>query len=181
MITKEQIELLKKTIPFKWRVQRGFVDSNKQEWVSMIPYIDARDVQKQLDEVIGAMNWQDEYYTCKNTLFCRIGIYVSDKWMWKSGAGSESSFEKQKGEASDAFKRAALKWGINRDAYSVGQIYIKAKSYVDGSGKKQYQPMDRNTKLKGDSLNDFCNTKAKIEELPNFNLNEEDQSLKVLA
>ena len=176
---KDNIKKLRKTIPFKWRVQSGFT-SKGQDWVSLIPYVDARDVQEHLDNIVGVENWQDEYYSVKNTLVCKIGILVNGNWLWKSGAGSESSFSKQKGEASDAFKRAALKWGINRDAYVVGEVYVKAKSYVDNKGKKQYQPMNGDVKLKGESLNEFCNQKKNITELPNFTI-DEDSNLKELA
>ena len=178
---ENKLRKLKKTIPFKWRVQRGFKDNSNREWVSMIPYVDARDVQEHLDTILGPENWQDEYYPVKNTLMCKIGVLINNQWHWKSGAGTESQYEKQKGEASDAFKRAALKWGVNRDAYNVGEIYIGAKSYTDSKGKTQYQPMNGAVKLKGEKLYDYCNKKAKIEELPDFTIDSEDQALKELV
>ena len=170
------LELLKQIIPFKWRVQSTF-DFKGGKKARMIAYVDARAVQEKLDKVVGAENWQDEYYQVKNTLFCKIGILINDNWNWKSGAGVPSKTEKEKGEASDAFKRAGVKWGINRDAYSVETVNLPTKEW---NGK--FFPCDENGSfLKGDKLNQVCNTKAKIEEMPNYLILEEKEPLKQLA
>ena len=109
-----ELEDLKKEMPFKWRVQ-----SANQWGAQCVAYIDARDVQDMLDEVCGAENWQCKYSEHKGNLFCSIGICAVDsEWVWKSDCGTESNVEKQKGEASDAFKRAAVMWGIGRFLYS---------------------------------------------------------------
>ena len=159
-----EIEKLKKVIPFKWRVQSTFKTS-KGTKARLIAYVDARDVMEQLDKYLGAENWQDEYYQVKSTLFCKIGILINGTWVWKSGAGIESKTEKQKGEASDAFKRAGVKWGINRDAYSVGMVTLDTKEY----NGKHYPSLQGNF-LKGQYLNDYCNKVAKIEELDNYEI-----------
>ena len=119
-----KLEELKKEIPFKWRVQ-----SSNQYGASCVAYIDARDVQDLLDEVCGAENWQCKYSEHKGNLFCEIGIHIdnSNLWTWKSDCGTESNVEKQKGEASDAFKRAAVMWGIGRFLYSKEIIKLPVK------------------------------------------------------
>ena len=119
------LENLKKEIPFKWRVQ-----SSNQYGASCVAYIDARDVQDLLDEVCGQDGWQCKYSEHKGNLFCSIGILqpVMDKnteWVWKEDCGTESNVEKQKGEASDAFKRAAVMWGAGRFLYSKKIVKIK--------------------------------------------------------
>jgi hypothetical protein len=124
---------LKKEMPFKWRVQ-----STNQWGCTCVAYIDARDVQDLLDEVVGAANWQTKYSEHKGNLFCEIGIRTGETsnsmdWVWKSDCGTESQVEKQKGEASDAFKRAAVMWGIGRFLYSLG--IIKIKEVIDVKGK----------------------------------------------
>lgn len=130
------LEELKKEIPFKWRVQ----SANK--WgASCVAYIDSRDVQDLLDDVVGAENWQCRYSEHKGNLFCSIGIridqnkgtIIEDYWVWKSDCGTESNVEKQKGEASDAFKRAAVMWGIGRFLYSKEIIKLPVKQ--DDKGK----------------------------------------------
>ena len=158
-----QIKTLKKTIPFKWRVQSEIKD---KPLVRMIAYVDARDVAEQLDNIVGPQNWTDSYQDVKGNLFCSIGINVNGTWVYKSDCGVASRTEKEKGESSDAFKRAAVKWGINRDAYKVGMLDIPAKEF---SGKKY--PCDATGKfLNGQALYDFCNDLAKISELENYDL-----------
>ena len=158
-----KISNLKKTIPFKWRVQS---EIKNKLLVRMIAYVDARDVAEQLDNIVGPENWTDNYKDVKGSLFCSIGINVDGVWVYKSDCGVASRTEKEKGESSDAFKRAAVKWGINRDAYKVGMLDITAKEF---SGKKY--PCDPTGKfLKGQALYDYCNDLAKISELENYDI-----------
>ena len=117
-----KLEDLKKEIPYKWRVQ-----STNEYGSTYVAYIDARDVQDIFDEVCGQTGWQVEYKEHKGNLFASIGIFDTDSmgWIWKSDCGTESNVEKQKGEASDAFKRAAVMWGVGRFLYSLKIIKIK--------------------------------------------------------
>ena len=125
---------------YRWKIQ----NFNKAKTSGMaVPYFDARDAENRLDEVCGNGGWQDEYYQVKDTLFCRIGIKVGDEWIWKSGAGVEKKSWnddddiKLKGEASDAFKLACVKWGIFRDVYSIKSIWfnLKDKKPLDEEGR----------------------------------------------
>jgi hypothetical protein len=91
-----------------------------------------------LDETVGAENWQCEYYECKNTLFCKVSVLIDrgerfNEWVWKDNAGAPSNMEAQKGEASDAFKRACFCWGIGRSLYTAPRIFV----YADKCGKIQ--------------------------------------------
>ncbi len=111
---------LKKEIPYKWKVQTA------KEWgCDCVAYIDARDVMDMLDEVVGPENWQDRYEQVDKSLFCHLSIRVGDEWITKSDCGMPSNMEAEKGEASDAFKRAAVKWGVGRFLYSLGMVKIK--------------------------------------------------------
>lgn len=116
--------------------------------VELLLYKDARVDQNILDKTVGAENWQCKYYECKNTLFCKVGINVCrdagtgyHEWVWKSNAGAPSNMEAQKGEASDAFKRACFTWGIGRELYTAPRIFVygdKCKSLKQGkNGKMQ--------------------------------------------
>lgn len=114
--------------------------------VELLLYKDARCDMRILDETVGSQNWQCEYYEHKNTLFCRVGILcewadATSSWVWKSNAGAPSNMEAQKGEASDAFKRACFCWGIGRELYTAPRIFVyadKCKSIKEGkSGKMQ--------------------------------------------
>lgn len=136
---------LKKELPYKWRVQ-----SANQYGATCVAYIDARFVQDLLDEVCGQDNWQVKYEEHKGNLFASIGIRMLrqfngtemiQEWVWKSDCGTESQVEKEKGEASDAFKRAGVMWGIGRFLYSkkIVKLPVKEKNgkYYPYSETKQ--------------------------------------------
>jgi len=138
MATEIDFEALREELPYKWRVQSF---STFKAEATCVAYVDSRDVQKRLDDVVRPGNWQDEYYEVKNNLFCRIGIRVNGEWTWKGDCGTESNVDKEKGEASDAFKRAAVKWGIGRFLYDLGMQKLKA-SEIKGAGKSTPFPID---------------------------------------
>lgn len=98
----------------------------KEDKVSLLLYQDARCAMNVLDDAVGQFNWQKEYYEAKGQLFCKVGIKDSDtsEWIWKSDTGSESNIEADKGLASDAFKRAAVAWGIGRELYTAPKITV---------------------------------------------------------
>ncbi len=113
---------LKKIIPFKWRIQSF---SKNYPSATCVAYIDARDVMDLLDEIVGPENWQSDYKEIKGNLYSGIAIKMTDEWVWKWDCGTEPFTEKAKGEASDAFKRAAVKWGIGRFLYDLPIQYVK--------------------------------------------------------
>lgn len=101
--------------------------------LSLLLYKTSRVDADILDEAVGPENWQCEFYEQKGTLFCKVGINVCrdegtgyHDWVWKADAGSPSNMEAQKGEASDAFKRACFKWGIGRELYTAPFIWVPA-------------------------------------------------------
>lgn len=166
---------LKSIMPFKWRVQSHY-ESNGKNYVRLVAYVDSRDVAEKLDNVVGIGHWQDEYYQVKNTLFCRIGIKIGDEWVWKSDAGMQTKVEKEKGESSDAFKRAAVKWGINRAAYRVGLVTLPAKKY----GNNWYPCDNRGGFLKGEKLYELCNKMAKVEEMESFDIEFDAETQRII-
>lgn len=97
-----------------------------QNWgVQLLLYKNARVDMNILDETVGVENWQRKHYECKGNLYCSLGINVNfDKpdslplWIWKDDCGAESNTEKEKGESSDSFKRAATNFGIGRELYT---------------------------------------------------------------
>jgi len=132
---------------WRWKILRFNGAKDKGE---VIAFFDARDAEERLDECFSPIGWQDEYYQVKDTMFCKLGIFNGENWVWKSGAGVERSGKgnvseeiKLKGEASDAFKLAATKWGIfGRKAYKEASFWIKCKPFgkslapVDGNGDR---------------------------------------------
>jgi hypothetical protein len=135
---------LKKNVEYKWRVQSF---SKNKPMCSCVAYIDARDVMNVLDDVVGPENWQDDYKLIDGKLFAGIGIRINDNWIWKWDCGTESQTEKEKGQVSDSFKRAAVKWGIGRFLYDIEIVYLDANEVkkennspypIDKSGKRIY-------------------------------------------
>lgn len=105
------------------------VGTSNSNGSSLLLYKDARVDQRILDQVVGQFNWQREHYEVKGNLYCRVGIYDEDKneWVWKADCGTESNTEKEKGEASDSFKRACFNWGLGRELYTAPFIWISIK------------------------------------------------------
>lgn len=95
-------------------------------YCSILLYKDARVDMKILDEVYGPMNWQRKHELIGDRLYCTISIYdpVKKEWIHKQDVGTESFTEKEKGQASDAFKRAGFNVGIGRELYTAPKIFV---------------------------------------------------------
>jgi len=100
---------------------------NKGGYATILAYKDARVDMNRLDAVYGSENWQKRYQSLNGNLFCSVGIFNKDlkEWIWKEDVGTESNTEKEKGQASDAFKRACFNLGIGRELYDYPVIQIK--------------------------------------------------------
>lgn len=89
-----------------------------------LAYIDARDVMDRLDEVCGPANWQCDYPHANGKTVCRVGIKVGGEWVWKADGAGDTDYEAEKGALSDAFKRAAVRWGIGRYLYDLDSPWV---------------------------------------------------------
>lgn len=104
-----------------WRV--GSVNKQSKRGLALA-YLDARDVMDRLDMVCGPDGWQNRYPHAGTKTVCEIGIKVGDEWVWKSNGAGDSDIEAEKGALSDAFKRAAVQWGIGRYLYSLASPWV---------------------------------------------------------
>lgn len=106
-----------------WRV--GSTTADKKRGMALA-YIDARDVMERLDDVVGPMNWQCRYTHAGAITICEIGIGVYDagNWIWKANGAGSTDVEAEKGACSDAFKRAAVLWGIGRYLYDLASPWV---------------------------------------------------------
>ena len=93
---------------------------------TLLLYKNARVDMAMLDETVGEYNWQRDHKEVKGNLYCGISIWDAEKgqWVTKWDCGVESFSEKEKGEASDSFKRAGFNWGIGRELYTAPFIWI---------------------------------------------------------
>lgn len=100
-----------------------------EKGISLLLYKDARADMKILDEVFGPMNWQRRHEAIGGSLYCTISVWDDEKkqWISKMDVGTQSHTEKEKGQASDAFKRVSINWGIGRELYTAPSIWISAE------------------------------------------------------
>ncbi len=100
---------------------------NKGGFATILAYKDARVDMNRLDAVYGVGFWQKKYDVINDNLFCSVGIWNKElgQWVWVQDVGTESNTEKEKGQASDAFKRACFNLGIGRELYDYPIIQIK--------------------------------------------------------
>lgn len=106
-------------------------------YVSLLLYKTARTDSALLDETYGAENWQNDYKCIDGKLFCGIGIKSDGEWIWKWNLGTESNMDAEKGQASDAMKRAGFVLGLGSELYSAPRIKIPADkcNIVEYDGK----------------------------------------------
>ena len=97
---------------------KGEVKERKGPGGKMLSYVDARQVQNRLDEVVGTENWQTHFSEVCGNYCCTLSLKIDGEWIAKSDGAGETSIEGDKGGFSDAFKRAAVSFGIARYLYS---------------------------------------------------------------
>lgn len=98
---------------------------------SILLYKDARVDQNILDETVGALNWKRSHQLIGDRLYCTVEVWDEDKnqWISKQDVGTESYTEKEKGQASDSFKRACFNLGIGRELYTAPFIWIGSNGF----------------------------------------------------
>ena len=94
----------------KWRQGRGGMQ---------LAYIDARCAMKRLDDVVGIDGWQDSYKSLDGRTVCELSLKINGVWITKTDGAGDTNIEGEKGGLSDAFKRAAVKFGVGRYLYYV--------------------------------------------------------------
>lgn len=162
---------LHKKIPFQWRVQAFYPKENPTN-CQCVAYIDARDVMALLDDVCGPENWMSDYKEVKGRMYGGVAIKCGLEWVWKWDCGTESDTEGEKGEASDSFKRAAVKWGVGRFLYDMGLQRLSARKDgykavpIDASGNPIYnltKYINDMNKTPGQRLGPFANAPTMAE------------------
>ena len=100
-----------------------------EKGLSLLLYKDARADMKILDETFGVFGWKRTHQSIDGNLYCTVEIWDSEKqsWIAKQDVGTVSYTEKEKGQASDSFKRACVSVGIGRELYSAPFIWVSAQ------------------------------------------------------
>jgi len=94
--------------------------------VVLLLYKNARVDINLLNEVVGSTNWQRRH--TRDNANCIVSLWDDEKkqWVEKEDTGSPSVAEKDKGLASDSFKRSCVNWGIGVELYTAPPIWISA-------------------------------------------------------
>lgn len=136
---------------------------------TMLLYKNARVDMAILDETCGEFGWQCDYKELKGNMYCGIAVEntMTGEWVWKWDCGTESNTEKEKGEASDAFKRAGFRWGIGRELYTAPFIWLQVatKQKPKGDGYMLNDPKELRGIFVSHIKTEDVNGKLKITEL----------------
>lgn len=125
-----------------WRAQTLTKNGDK---ALALAYLDARNVQNRLDDVCGPAGWATEFTeTPSGRVLCTLSIKVGDEWVAKTDGAGNTDVEGEKGAISDAFKRAAVHWGIGRYLYALDAVWVPCETWTDNNGKPRWK------KWKGD-------------------------------
>lgn len=127
MDKREIMTALKRPFEVKqisWRV--GATNREKTSGIALA-YIDARDVMHRLDSVFG-LDWQCRYTHADKKTICEIGVLIDGEWIWRAGGAGDSDIEAEKGAVSDAFKRAAVLFGIGQYLYALPNNWVELVS-----------------------------------------------------
>ena len=121
------------------------VQSVTQKGAILLLYKDSRTDMNILDETVGQMNWTRTHQVIDGRLYCTVSIYDETKsqWISKQDVGTESNTEKEKGQASDSFKRACFNWGIGRELYSSPFIWVPAEKCNIQQDRGKYKCNDK--------------------------------------
>ena len=112
-----------------------------EKGLSLLLFKDARVDQKILDETYTPLGWKRSHQVINGSLFCTVEVWDREKgqWVGKQDVGTESYAEKEKGQASDSFKRACFNWGIGRELYTAPFIWIpEGEAAIQKKGDKYY-------------------------------------------
>ena len=132
-MSNELLDALKKPFPvsaISWRA--GATNSKKNggkpNKCIALAYIDARDVMNRLDEVFG-INWHCKYSHADKKTICEISVLIDDKLITRANGAGDSDIEAEKGAISDAFKRAAVMFGIGRYLYDLPNVWVECDEW----------------------------------------------------
>lgn len=183
---KQLLDKLSQPIPYSWRVQSRNKDKTK---AFCSAYIDARDVMRVLDE---HCVWQVEYKEINGFMFAGIGIHVDGEklWRWDCGQRIEDNPNDQmydqagKSASSDAFKRAAVMWGVGRFLYDLDMVTLPCDQYgnpVDEKGSRVWDVTKHINSRKSIATPVANTTDAKAPEPPSLDQDKYDAMVKFIV
>lgn len=148
------------------------VSTINQSGLSLLLFKDARTDQTILDETFGIFGWQRSHQLIGDRLYCTVSIRDkgTGEWISKQDVGTESYTEKEKGQASDSFKRACFNLGIGRELYTAPFIWIR-----DGQFNRKKGPNGKDTTYDRFRVSEINYTDGKISRLTIINTSLKNQ------
>ena len=121
------------------------VSTINERGLSLLLFKDARVDQKILDETFTPFGWKRSHQIIDGNLYCTVEIWDGEKCQWiaKQDVGTTSYSEKEKGQASDSFKRACFNWGVGRELYTAPFIWIGAGNATIQKKDNKFTTSDR--------------------------------------
>lgn len=101
------------------------------ESIQLVPYIKNRETCSiRLDQAVGPDRWQNVFIPQGDSPICEIKIYFPDRgWVTRADTGESPMPDGSlKPAYSDAFKRAAYKWGIGRELFYLPTVEVSGES-----------------------------------------------------
>lgn len=125
----------------EWLPKNCKKNNSGEYQVLVIPYMNRTAVMNRLDDVCSPENWQDDYFPGPGGgILCKLSIRINGEWITKSDGAENTNIESIKGGISDAFKRAATKWGIGRYLANLPKMFGIVRR--DGAQYTKYKPKD---------------------------------------
>jgi len=136
----------------------------KESGCMVLLFKNARCDMNILDETVGPLNWKRDHQIINGNFFCTVSLYDERKkeWISKQDVGVESFSDKEKGQASDSFKRACFNWGIGRELYTTPFIWIKLNPGETYTFKDKVK-LDNKVKFKLNKINTIDGKVVEIE------------------
>lgn len=131
--------------------------TNGKAWALLLAYVDSRDIEQRLDDVLGFENWEDEYipisYQDKKNVnisgyICNLTINIDGKKITKSNSAEMTAVEGIKGGCSKALVRTASRFGIGRHLYDFKNIYAVTSTTKTKECPNYIQIEDKKTRQK---------------------------------
>jgi len=136
----------------KWKVE-----TTKGEFAMCVPYVDARQVSERLNDVLGIKGWENTLIeTSRDSLICELTLIIDNERITRSDVGVPSAYASEKGMASDALKRAAVKFGVGAYLYEMQPVSLKK---VKKNGKIYASTDDGIALMTGADLTSYINMK----------------------
>lgn len=116
------------------KVRVGARSKDKKKGIALF-YLDAREVEKVLDSVLGCENWGTNMTPITSNqgfhgMICSLTVKMPDgQLVTKTDSGEPSKTAPVKGATSDALKRAAVQYGVGRYLYYIPNQWFKLNEY----------------------------------------------------